>query len=74
MSRLAEAYLDAGEIDTAAAVASNVPTFSAGVASARPAQRLRVIAARLADRSAVPAVAALLDQVSSATPTTTRTG
>jgi hypothetical protein len=74
MSWLAEAYLDAGEIDTAAAVAGDVLALSAGVASARPAQRLRVIAGRLAGRSAVPAVAALLDQVSSARPTTTWPG
>ncbi len=46
MSWLAEAYLDAGEIDTAAAVAGNVFALSADVASARPAERLRVIVGR----------------------------
>jgi hypothetical protein len=74
MSWLAEAYLDAGEIDTAAAVASNVFALSADVASARPADRLRVIVGRLASHAAIPAVTALLDQVSSALPTPTWPG
>jgi predicted Zn-dependent protease len=74
MSWLAEAYLNAGEIGTAAAVASDVLALSAGIASARPAQRLRVLVARLEGQSAVPAVAALLDQVCSVMPTTMRPG
>ena len=74
MSWLAEAYLDAGEIGTAAAVASDVLALSAGIASARPAQRLHVLVARLEGHSVVPSVADLLDQISSVMPTTMRPG
>ena len=69
-SWLAEAYLDAGEIDSAAVTAGQVLSLSAGVASARPAQRVREIIQRLSSHSAAPAVADLLDRAADATPTT----
>jgi hypothetical protein len=71
MSWLAEAYLDAGEADTAAVVAGDALTMSAGVASVRPAQRLHVLVRRLEGQSAVPAVAALLEQAAQVAPTPT---
>lgn len=47
MSWLAEAYLDAGEIDAAAETAVQVLALSADVASVRPAERLNPVLRRL---------------------------
>lgn len=70
MSWLAEAYLDAGEIDAAAGTAGQVLTLAEGVASVRPMERLRPILGRLSLHSASASVAALLDRASGSTPWT----
>jgi tetratricopeptide (TPR) repeat protein len=68
MSWLAEAYLDAGEIDAAAETAGQVLALSADVASVRPAERLRAVLRRLSRYPATASVADLLDRVPRATP------
>jgi hypothetical protein len=68
MSWLAEAYLDAGEIDAAAETAGQVLALSADVASVRPAERLRAVLRRLSRYPATASVANLLDRVPRATP------
>lgn len=47
LSWLAEAYLDAGEVEHAALVTSRALDLSANVSSARPQQRLTVLKERL---------------------------
>jgi hypothetical protein len=68
MSWLAEAYLNAGEIDAAAETAGQVLALSTDVASVRPAERLRAILGRLSRYPATASVADLLDRVPPATP------
>jgi tetratricopeptide (TPR) repeat protein len=70
MSWLAEAYVDAGDIDAAAGTADHALTLSSGVASVRPAERLRPILRRLSRHAATASVADLLDRASRATPGT----
>lgn len=70
MTWLAEAYADAGEIDTAAGTADQILTLSSGVSSVRPAERLQPILHRLARHAATPSVATLLDRAAHATPGT----
>ena len=65
---LAEAYLDAGEIEAAAQTSGRVLSLATGVASVRPAERLRPILARLSRHSAAASVADLLDRAAHATP------
>jgi tetratricopeptide (TPR) repeat protein len=65
---LAEAYLDAGEPDEAAAIVSHSLTLSTGVGSVRPAQRLRGILQRLTRYSGSLWAAALRDQATSLMP------
>lgn len=67
---LAEAYLDAGEIDAAAETSSRVLSLATGVASVRPAERLRSILARLSRHSATASVVDLLDRAARAIPAT----
>lgn len=68
MSWLAEAYLDSGEIDAAAGIAGQVLSLAAGVASVRPAERLRPILGRLSRHSASASVSAVLDRAPQASP------
>jgi tetratricopeptide (TPR) repeat protein len=61
LSWLGEAYLDAGEVEHAAAVTSHALDLAAGVASARPSQRLGTVLNRFApyrDESGVDALLA----------------
>ena len=60
LSWLADAHLDAGEVEHAAGVAEVALDLSAGVASARPHSRLAKVLDRLAGHSSVPQVADLL--------------
>jgi tetratricopeptide (TPR) repeat protein len=60
LSWLADAYLDAGEVEQAAGVAELAVDLSAGVASARPHARLAEVFDRLAKHSSVRQVADLL--------------
>jgi hypothetical protein len=59
---LADAYLTAGEIEQAAAVAGQVIDLSSGVASVRPRQRLAPILDQLAAHRELPAIGAVLDK------------
>lgn len=68
MSWLAEAYLDAGEIDAAAETAVQVLALSADVASVRPAERLNPVLRRLSRYPATTSAANLPDRVRRATP------
>ena len=68
MSWLAEAYLDAGEIDAAAKTAGQVLALSADVASVRPAERLSSVLRRLSRHPATASVADLLDRIPRTTP------
>jgi hypothetical protein len=68
MSWLAEAYLDAGEIDAAARTAGQVVALSADVASVRPAERLSTVLRRLSRYPHTASVAELLDRIPRATP------
>jgi tetratricopeptide (TPR) repeat protein len=68
MSWLAEAYLDAGEIDAAAETAVQVLALSADVASVRPAERLNSVLGRLAHYPATAAAVNLPDRAPHATP------
>jgi tetratricopeptide (TPR) repeat protein len=67
MSWLAEAYLDAGEIDAAAETAGQALVLSVDVASVRPAERLCAVLRRLSRYPATASVADLLDRVPRAT-------
>lgn len=62
LSWLAEAYLDAGEVEHSATAASRSLSLAADVASARPQQRLGVVMGRLEPHQSVPEVADLLAQ------------
>ncbi|MEV5296730.1 helix-turn-helix domain-containing protein [Amycolatopsis methanolica] len=62
LSWLAEAYLDAGEVEHSATAVSRALDLSANVASARPQQRLSVVVGRLEPHQSVPEVADLLAQ------------
>jgi hypothetical protein len=62
LSWLAEAYLDAGEVEHSATAATRALDLSADVASARPQQRLSVVMNRLEPHQSVPEVADLLAQ------------
>ena len=68
MSWLAEAYLDAGEIDAAARTAGQVVALSADVASVRPAERLSTVLRRLSRYPHTASVTELLDRIPRATP------
>ncbi len=59
LSWLADAYLDANEVEQACATASVVARLAAGVASIRPGQRLHEILGRLEPHAALPCVAEL---------------
>jgi transcriptional regulator with XRE-family HTH domain len=61
LSWLAMAYVDANEIEEAAATAQRMLTLSAGLPSERTAERGRAVLARLAAHGDVPEVRALLD-------------
>ncbi|MFL1381936.1 hypothetical protein [Nocardiopsis protaetiae] len=60
-SWLAASYLSAGEVEQAAAIASQVLELSMGVASVRPRQRLEPVLRRLRSHHDLPEVAAVLD-------------
>jgi tetratricopeptide (TPR) repeat protein len=62
LSWLAEAYLDAGEVEHSATAVGRALDLSADVASARPQQRLSVVMSRLEPHQSVPEVADLLAQ------------
>jgi hypothetical protein len=57
---LAEAYLDAGDVDAAAATAGQILALSSDVASVRPGERLSGILRRLSRYSDTPPVADLI--------------
>ncbi len=59
LSWLADAYLDANEVEQACATASVVARLAAGVGSIRPGQRLHEILGRLEPHAALPCVAEL---------------
>ncbi|MGI5201601.1 helix-turn-helix domain-containing protein [Spirillospora sp. CA-108201] len=63
MTWLAEAHLEARQIDRAAQTLSTATTLGADVASARPSRRIRAVAARLHPHAATAAVADVLTQV-----------
>ncbi|WP_329545580.1 XRE family transcriptional regulator [Streptomyces sp. NBC_01356] len=63
LSWLASSYLHAGEIEEAAAVTGRAFELSAEVASVRPRERLNPVLDRLGEHRALPAVAAVLDEV-----------
>lgn len=60
LSWLADAYLDAGEVEQAAAVAGQAMDLAAGVGSVRPARRIGQVARRLEEYRSLPAVAEFL--------------
>lgn len=60
LSWLADAYLDAGEAEPAAAALNRALDLSASVASARPYQRINAVMGRLDAYKAAPTVAELL--------------
>ncbi|MCX5377655.1 helix-turn-helix transcriptional regulator [Streptomyces sp. NBC_00091] len=62
MSWLASAYLDAGEVEHATAITSRVLDLSAGLASTRPAERIRMMLKRLESHRALAPVGALLER------------
>ncbi|MFP3991222.1 hypothetical protein U9R90_27895 [Streptomyces sp. E11-3] len=62
LSWLAESYLDAGEVEQAAAVTSRALDLATGVASVRPRRRLAPVLGRLGGYRAVPAVAGVLER------------
>ncbi|WP_236047313.1 XRE family transcriptional regulator [Streptacidiphilus fuscans] len=62
LSWLASAYLDAGEVEHAAAITGNVLDLSQGLASTRPAGRSRILLQRLQPHRSVPAVSELLER------------
>lgn len=61
MTWLAEAYLDAGEVDQAAATTGHVLALADGTGSVRPGQRVETLARRLAPYRSSPGVAEVLD-------------
>lgn len=67
MSWLAEAYLNAGEIDAAAETVGESFALCSDVASVRPTERLRVLLRDLSRHTATASVANLLDRVPRAT-------
>ena len=62
LSWLADSYLNAGEVEESAAVASRVLDLSAGVASVRPRQQLERVLTNLGEHSEVPEVAQVLEK------------
>lgn len=62
LSWLAKSYLQAGEVEQAAAVADRALDLSFGVASVRPRERLAPVIKRLAEHRTLPQVAALLEK------------
>lgn len=60
LSYLADAYLDAGEVEQAAVVTGHAFDLSSGVSSTRPQQRFANVVARLQPHKSVPEVAELL--------------
>ncbi|MFD0359567.1 helix-turn-helix domain-containing protein [Streptomyces sp. NPDC127110] len=63
LSWLASAYLDAGEVEHAAAITSRVLDLSEGLSSVRPAARAHVMVKRLKPHRALAPVSALLERV-----------
>jgi tetratricopeptide (TPR) repeat protein len=64
-SWLAESYLNAGEIEEAAEVASHILDLSAGVASVRPRRQIAGVLTALGKRRDIPAVAQALEKARS---------
>ncbi|WP_137994124.1 tetratricopeptide repeat protein [Streptomyces vilmorinianum] len=62
LSWLASAYLDAGEVEQAAAITGRVLDLSQGLASTRPAGRARLIMKRLGAHRTLAPVSALLER------------
>ncbi|MEU0927204.1 XRE family transcriptional regulator [Streptomyces malaysiensis] len=62
LSWLADSYLNAGEIEQAAAITGRALELSAGVASVRPRQRLAPILHQLKAHQELPAVADVLEK------------
>jgi hypothetical protein len=62
MSWLADAYLDANEVEKACDVASRAMTLAAGVGSVRPGQRLDQVLDRTEPYAALECVTALREQ------------
>jgi len=60
---LASSYLQAHEVEHAAATLAQAHSLAAGVASARPTARITRIAAKLSRYQHVPQVAAALEQI-----------
>jgi len=65
LSWLANAYVDAGEVEAAAITTARALDLADGVASARPAQRAALTLERLTPHRALPAVRELLDRAAS---------
>jgi transcriptional regulator with XRE-family HTH domain len=68
LSWLADAHLDAKQIDQAAGTLARSIALGSDVASARPVRRIRAVAARLQPHAAMPAVRQVLDQVKTIAP------
>lgn len=64
LSWLADAYLDANEVEQGCATAARAARLSAGVGSTRPGQRIEAFLARLGPRTALPCAAELRSLVS----------
>ncbi|MDD9376509.1 helix-turn-helix transcriptional regulator [Streptomyces sp. ZAF1911] len=62
LSWLASSYLDAGEVEHAAAITARVLDLSEGLASNRPARRARMMMKRLEPHRALEPVGALLER------------
>jgi hypothetical protein len=63
LSWLADAFLDANEVEQCCATAEKAVRLSAGVASVRPRQRIEELLARLDPHGALPCVAELRESV-----------
>ncbi|MFI6567109.1 XRE family transcriptional regulator [Streptomyces sp. NPDC050534] len=63
LSWLAGSYLDAGEVEQAAAAADRAVDLCAEVASVRPRQRLAPVLGRLREHHSLPAVADVLEKI-----------
>ncbi|MDX3497853.1 XRE family transcriptional regulator [Streptomyces turgidiscabies] len=62
LSWLADSYIEAGEIEQAAAATSRALDLAAGVASVRPRERLAPVLRRLGNHRALPVVAETLEK------------
>ncbi|MFD0204283.1 MULTISPECIES: hypothetical protein [Saccharothrix] len=61
LASLAHAYLDAEEVERAAAVTERAARLAAGVGSVRPAEKIQKVVRRLKPHRSLPAVAGAID-------------